>query len=262
MVHGAPIYQALRLIILFFAILCSQAQAQDRIQLTNGEWPPYLSEHLPHQGAASWIVSEAFAAAGVEVTYGFYPWKRSYKLAKEGIWDGTLVWVYTAARAKDFYYSDVVIKEVEHLFHLKETPLVWQRIEDLKGLTIGATLHTAYPPLERAAKAGILKIERAGNYGNLYRRLLNRRIDAIPQVSQVAKHYLNTTLHDRDRERITYAGTILQERAYHLILSRQSQNSERYITLFNKGLSIIRKNGKYQSIIQLLKEDLYFHKKD
>lgn len=243
-----------------WAILCAQASAQDTIRLTNGEWAPYLSETLPHFGAASHIVAEAFAAVGVRTQYGFYPWKRSYKLAREGKWNGTLVWVYTRERAKDFYYTDVVITDFEYLFHLKTKDLTWNKIDDLKGITIGATLHTVYPPLEKAAAAGILKIERAGNYDNLYRRLLNHRIDAIPQVSQVGKYYQRTTLSPAERNRITHAGTILQERNYHLILSKRAENSQQFIALFNKGLAIIRKNGKYEKIIRALNRGAYDRK--
>ncbi len=244
-----------RVINIYFLILlmlCCKAYALDKVKLTNGEWAPYLSEHLPNYGTASHIVKEAFEAVGVQVQYGFYPWKRSYKLAREGTWNGTLVWVYTEDRAADFMYSDVVISEVEYLFHLKDKPLIWKKIDDLRGLTIGATLHTVYPTLEEAAHDGILKIERAGNYDNLYRRLLNHRIDAIPQVSQVAKHYLRTTLPPRERDLITYSDTILQKRNYHLILSKRRPESKSLIGLFNKGLSLIRKNGRYQKIIENL----------
>ena len=104
-------------------LMGGELAAQDRVRLTNGEWAPYLSEHLPHHGAASHIVKEAFAAVGIQTQYGFFPWKRSYKLARQGKWGGTLVWVYTPERAKDFYYTDVVITEVEYLFHLKEKKL-------------------------------------------------------------------------------------------------------------------------------------------
>lgn len=238
-------------------MMASQVWARERVRLTNGEWAPYLSERLPHYGAASHIVNEAFAAVGIATQYGFFPWKRSYKLAKEGKWDGTLVWVYTTERAQDFYYTDVVIAEVEYLFHLKEKQLIWQKVDDLEGLSIGATLHTVYPPIERAAARGLLRIERAGNYDNLYRRLINHRIDAIPQVSQVGKYYLRTTLSPEDRDKITFSKTVLQERRYHVILSKVPDGNKALIQLFNKGLSIIRANGTYDAIINALDRGAY-----
>lgn len=231
--------------------------AADNIRLTNGEWAPYLSEKLPHYGAASHLVAEAFKAVGVETIYGFFPWKRSYKLAKEGHWQGTLVWVHTAERAKDFYYSEIVVRDPEYLFHLKSRDLGWETPADLVGLIIGTTLHTVYPPLEKAAAQGILKLERAGNYDTLYKRLLRYRIDAIPQVSQVGRYYQQMTLSPEERQRITYSSTVLQEREYHLILSRKAKGSQALLERFNQGLAIIRSNGTYAQIINSLRNGAY-----
>ncbi len=60
-------------------LLCGgviNVRAAETIRLTNGEWQPYLSKDAPHHGFASHIVTEAFALVGVEVEYGFFPWKR------------------------------------------------------------------------------------------------------------------------------------------------------------------------------------------
>ena len=53
------------------------AQTRDTIRLTNGDWQPFMSKNGPHHGIASHVVTEAFALVGVEVEYGFFPWKRS-----------------------------------------------------------------------------------------------------------------------------------------------------------------------------------------
>lgn len=44
-----------------------------KIRSTNGEWPPYLSENLPHYGLASHIISEAFAKKGLPLNMAFSP---------------------------------------------------------------------------------------------------------------------------------------------------------------------------------------------
>jgi polar amino acid transport system substrate-binding protein len=61
---------------------------------------------LPYFGLASRVVTEAFAAEGVTVEYGYFPWARSFMLAQTGEWDGTLIWTKSAEREKDFYYSE------------------------------------------------------------------------------------------------------------------------------------------------------------
>ena len=76
--------------------------AEDTINLTNGEWPPYLSEQLPENGFASAVVRESLNAVGMNVRYGYYPWKRAYLYAKNGAdLDGTgLAWQCCLAEDK------------------------------------------------------------------------------------------------------------------------------------------------------------------
>ncbi len=65
--------------------------AEETIRIANGEWMPYHSKSLPHYGAGSRIVTEAFALEGVKVKWGFMPWKRGYIQAKKGYqWDAQL----------------------------------------------------------------------------------------------------------------------------------------------------------------------------
>lgn len=238
-------------------VFTGNADAKETIRITNGEWAPYLSEELPHYGFASHLVKEAFAVQDIDVVYGFFPWKRSYKLAKEGRWHGTVVWVYTEERAESFLYSDVVISDSEHLFHLKKFKLKWQTIEDLKGLKIGGTLHTVYPVFEQAQENNILTIIRAGTYENLYHRLLKKRIDAIPQVSAVGEFLIRTKLTPAEQSQITYSPTIIQEREYCLILSRAVKENRRYLKLFNSGLEKLRQSGRYDQMIADLKNGKY-----
>lgn len=164
----------LTLLTLFLLLLTVRlAQSTETVSLTSGEWPPYLSEKLPDYGVASKIVTEAFWNVGIDVQYGFFPWNRSYRYAINGkdekgqIWHGTLVWIYTKDRSENFFYSDPVITDSKVFFHMKNKPLEWENLEDLRGKIIGGTLHTAYPALETAEKQGVITIERGGHYKHL-----------------------------------------------------------------------------------------------
>lgn len=86
----------MRPFLLFCALLLASASAAESVRLTNGEWPPYLGERLPHHGVASRIVAEAFALEGIEVRWEFHPWARSLKMAGQGERDGSAVWLYNA----------------------------------------------------------------------------------------------------------------------------------------------------------------------
>lgn len=240
------------LITLFFA---GPAPARMQVNLTSGEWGPYLSEKLPQGGLAALIVTRAFAQVDVDVHYGYFPWKRSYKYAKDGrdpngnTWHGTVIWVYTEERARDFLFTAPVILDDEVLFSLKEKPVKWKTIRDLKGTTIGGTLHTVYPVFEEAEMNNILTLYRALNYDMLFKRLLKHRIDAVPQVSRVGMYYLHTTLTEDERKLITHSPTVIQRREYRIMISRNANRAERIVDLFNTGLQMLKNSGEYDKLL-------------
>ncbi len=53
------------------------------VRLATLEWPPYTSQSLPDGGLTGHIVKRAFAEAGLEVEFDFYPWQRAVRLAAD-----------------------------------------------------------------------------------------------------------------------------------------------------------------------------------
>ncbi|MDG3086521.1 transporter substrate-binding domain-containing protein [Vibrio hannami] len=252
---------------IFSVLLSLPLQANQTIRLTNGEWPPYLSENLSHYGYASHLVSEAFASVGVDVEYGFFPWKRSFQYAKDGassfgeIWHGTIVWIYNDERAKNFIFSDVVMEDYQVLFSLRSNPVDWETMDDLAGKTIGGTLHTFYPVLESAQEKGVLHIDRARDYQTLFTRLLAGRIDAVPYDWHVGSYFMKNNLSADQRAQIRFSPTVIGTREFHLILTKQVPKNHEFIELFNQGLKNIKANGVYQEIQNNLKLGTYDHPK-
>lgn len=250
-------------LMIIFLYISVTGQAAEIVRLSNGEWPPYLSEKLPNQGAASHIVRLAFKEVGLETEYIFKPWKRSYLyaergFAENGVCHGSVVWVYTPQRSKSFYYTNVVIEETEVLFYRKNNPVVWESVDDLAGKKIGGTMHTAYPLFEEAEKRGIFTLQRAGNYDTLFERLLAGRIDAIPQVYHVGQHFLRNNLTESQREEIAFHPRIVDNRKYHLIISKKSDPDARLVNLFNRGLERIKNNGLYDQVLSDITKGLYY----
>ena len=119
-------------------------QEPETVRLTNGEWPPYLSEKSYKYGLYSHIVEEAFKIMGIKVEYGFFPWKRSFKLAENGDWDGSTVWAYSPEREKKFLFSEPIGHGCHVFFHLKDFKFDWQTEDDLQGIKIGGTIGYRY----------------------------------------------------------------------------------------------------------------------
>lgn len=65
------------------------------------------------------------------------------------------------------------------------------------------------------------------------------------------------TLTDEERQRITRSPTVVQEREYHLILSKKADGSQALVERFNQGLKAIRADGTYKSILDALNNGAY-----
>jgi len=249
--------------LLLLLMISNTVMAKEIVRLTSGYWPPYLSQELHQDGFASHVVTESFRAVNIDVVFGYFPWKRSFQYAKNGtdgngtVWHASLVWVHTLERAKDFTFSDIVISDEETLFYLKSEPVLGGTPEALKGKTIGGTKYTVYPVYEAAEQQGLLTIERAGSYKILFKRLLKGRIDAVPQAKQVGLYLLRTSLSQQQRDEIGYLPKTIQTRHYRLIFSKKIADNQRLVALFNQGLAIIKRNGKYDAMRSSLSLGLY-----
>ncbi len=241
------------LIVTLGAILaCNAASAQtsETIRLTNGEWQPYLSKEVPHYGFTSHVVTEAFALVGVEVEYGFFPWKRSMKLAREGMWDGSAVWLDSEERRKDFFYSDAVVPSTFGLFHLKSFKFDWDTFEDLSNVKIGGTLEYSYgKEFEEAEAAGIIKTNRAPDDETGLRKLLKGRIEVFPGEVMVTYAQIRDSFPDEQAALFTHHKKPINVQPLYLLFSKKVPGNEQMRDRFNEGLSQLKESGKYDQII-------------
>lgn len=239
------IIKSITLVVLVFAFSFSAVAEPRAVRLANGEWPPYQSEHLEHYGLASRIVTEAFALEGINVEYGFFPWNRSFMLAKKGRWDGTLVWSYSEERAKDFYYSDPVIHSTWVFFHLKTIPFDWNTIDDLKPFKIGGTIGYFYDKeFQEAEESGKIRVFRIAEDEQNFVKLLKGRIDIFPQDINAGYAMINKLFTKDEAQLFTYHPKPIKDEAFSLILSKNIKENKQLIEVFNRGLRRLRESGK------------------
>lgn len=101
-------------------------------------------------------------------------------------------------------------------------------------------------------------MQRAGGYDVLFKKLLKKRIDAVPQVRNVGNYFLRMNLSDTDRAKITYSPTVIQERKYHIIFSKQHETENlKFKKLFAEGLQQIKANGRYNQLLEALNRGDY-----
>lgn len=232
---------------LCLALVLALAQARlraEEITLTNGEWLPYQSEHLPHYGVLSRIVTEAFALEGVTVRYVFRPWPRALAEAKSGAAQGSIVWSEGApgsSRMRDFHFSDLVFESQSVFFHLKSMSFNWSTYADLLPYKIGGVAGYEY----RFQSIPGMKIDRAATDELCMRKLLAGRFDLFPSSLDVGMYLLRTRFSAQEAARVTIHKGAYSSTRYHLLLPRTLPGSERYLELFNKGLKKLKDSGRY-----------------
>ncbi len=243
--------RVLRLLFIYMlipAIAC--AWSQELIRLASGEWPPYQSQQLPRHGIASQIIAESFALEEVKVTFGYFPWKRSYHLAQHGVWDGTFLWFDLPERRDTFYISDAVVTVSYVFFHLKGYPFEWQSIDDLKGIRIGGVLAYDYgKPFQEAEQSGAIQvIRKSSDHENLV-RLANKQIHIFPCDLYAGYTLIGNHFKPEEAARFTHHETPVKVAPHHLLLSKKRNKSLQMLIRFNAGLQRLKDSGRYDELL-------------
>jgi len=209
-----------------------------------------MSEHVPHYGMGSHIVTEAFAVMGVEVEYGFFPWKRAYDVAKRGTWDGTVGWSFSDERGEAFFFSDPIFPSTFALFHLKDFSFDWNSMEDLKDMKIGVTMEYFYgDEFVAAEKAGVIHPEYVASDELNLKKLFKGRVQVFVGDIMVTYDQIRDTFSAQEVAAFTHHPKVLLSRDLHLLLTKANPDSERLIDIFNRGLKQLKESGRYNQII-------------
>ncbi|MGF1753976.1 transporter substrate-binding domain-containing protein [Vibrio makurazakiensis] len=231
--------QTLILLLLLASTVSASPQV---ITLANGEWAPYQSKNLLHSGFVSRIVLEAFAEEGYTVEFDYMPWMRGVEKAKLGDVEGTFIWAHSPVREKYFHFSDPVLTLTTSLFHRKDEKLVWDKPEDLRDYAIGGVIGYVYG-LEELEELGTLHINRIPNDTGNYYKLISGRLDIVLEDTDVGYDLINRLKLGREIEADPRK---LNEREYALMISRQSPRAEELISAFNRGLKVLKEDGRLE----------------
>lgn len=252
-------YAKLKSCLVALSLICFSVTAYSApIMLTNGEWAPWLSQDLKHLGVGSHIVSEAFKKAGMEVKYGFFPWKRAFELAKKGEWDGSVIWSKSAEREQDFVFSDPIVSSKTVFFHLKTTNFDWSEYTDLKGKTVGITTGYFYSDgFKKAEDDGIFKTTAAASDEVNFKKLLSGRIDLFPADVNVGYYLLNNKFSAEQVHLVAFHAKSLKEVPYHVILSKKSPNHMETLSKLNSALKEMASDGTIESYLDNSRQGKY-----
>ena len=239
-------------LILYFSTL---SIAKTTIRITNGEWEPYLSAYSYEYGLASHIISESFKIEGINVKWGFFPWKRSHEVAKLGLWDASATWTRTKEREKDFWITEPVIHISYVFFYLKGKKL---KLEDMQGRIIGLSRGYTYgKEIKDFIKNKKLVVDVTTKDEQNFERLLNGRIDIFPNVLIVGYSQIRNTFTPEEIERFTHYPNEFDKTTSSLIISKKCNNGKYFLDKFHSGFSKLKKSGKYDQMFNDLNTGRY-----
>ncbi|MDO6684340.1 MULTISPECIES: substrate-binding periplasmic protein [unclassified Agarivorans] len=233
------------------SVLSTPLKSAELITLTNSEWPPFTSKHLPHQGFYSEIVRQAFALEGYQVEYQFLPWARAYMYVKQGEVDGSLTWAKTEQKELEVLFSDPVFWHTKVFFHLSSKPFEWQNISDLHGYRIGATeLYTYGHAFDSAARNEEINVEYVSSDLLNFKKMLLDRVQLFPSDIMVGKTLIQQHFTAEQAALFTYHPKPIQQTYTHVIFSKKnSERNQLLLAAFNRGLAKLKSSGRYQQII-------------
>lgn len=215
------------------------AEQERTVRLATAEWPPYLGEQLPEQGALAVLLSNAFADEGYRVELEFFPWARTLLLVREPAsgFDGYAVDYFSDQVARDYLLSQPVATSPLVLAERAGNPLNWQSGSDLARYRLG--LVTGYintADIDRRVANGEIRAEFVSDdLGNL-RILAAGRIDASVIDSRVLSWLSRADPQLRERgEILRVSGEVLEEKALYACF-RRSVRGEQLRAVLDRGL--------------------------
>jgi polar amino acid transport system substrate-binding protein len=141
-----------------------EPQEKGVVRFASLEWPPYVGENLPGQGAAAVAARAAFVAMGYKLEIDFFPWARTLLLARRpGLYDGYFPEYHAETIEEFFIFSHPLGDSPLGFVERKDNPVPWTDLEDLQGIVIGTVQgYVNTDDFDRFAEEGTLIVESAG----------------------------------------------------------------------------------------------------
>ncbi|WP_405118809.1 substrate-binding periplasmic protein [Pseudomonas leptonychotis] len=234
------------------------ASEQPELKISVGDWPPYLSSDLKHNGVIAHLISDLLADEGYRVTFQFLPWPRAYSAAAAGRFDASAVWMHKTEREADFLFSAPLLNEEFVFFLLKSLPFDWKTFDDLTGMKLGGGLKYSYgPDFDAFLAESKVRMERVSSDQQNFEKLLKERVVLYPQEMNVGYAALRSHFSPEDQAKITHHPKPLLVNLSYLMLPKSLEGSPALLDRFNKRLQRYRDSGRYQRYFEDLQQGKY-----
>lgn len=235
---------------LLLACLCRPALASaETLRLVTGDdYAPFTGQRLSGGGLLTQVVRAALAQVDVDAELEWQPWNRGMQMTLKAEYDATFPYVYTAARGRDYLYSEPLTVIEQHLFSRAGEVYEVTNLAALTGKRLCYPLGWQLPAaIEQMIEQGLLTRHSPQGLPQCARLLLLKRDDVFVADSMIGAGALSqagATPSQFHRSRSTFPSTSL-----HLLVSRQHPRAEQLIAMFNRGLALLRTSNQYEQLL-------------
>jgi polar amino acid transport system substrate-binding protein len=222
------------------------AHAQ-KITAIGDAWPPFLSPDLPGKGIALQIVQAAFKEQGHEVEMKFVPWTRAIKSVKQGKVDILVGTWWTKRRSTFLNFSDDYLVNNIKFIKRADDSFEYDGLESLNKKNVGVIRDYGYS--DNFKQAMNFKKPETTKFINNLKKLVHKRIDLTLEDEIVARAFIKNEA-PQLKAKIAFSSTPLSSNTLHITSGLSNAKNNRIITDFNKGLTKIKNNGVYNSILK------------
>ncbi|SDS04792.1 polar amino acid transport system substrate-binding protein [Pseudomonas sp. Z003-0.4C(8344-21)] len=204
--------------VLVFACLSFAARGE-KLRIVTEPWAPYVYEDGgKNLGLDYETTAIVFQRLGIEVEWQFLPWKRCLSMLETGQADGALDIFHSAERDSTLLYPSEPLSDVEFvMFYANDRPHPFNRLEELKGLTIGTSPGYLYS--EDFSQSQLFTREPAPTHEANFGKLVRGRIDLLITDRRVGQHLLDEL---NIRSLITENPTVISRQSQFLAVRRNA----------------------------------------
>lgn len=246
------------LCLVFGSLTAHAAEVAPPIQrFATAEFLPYIDRTAPEGGYYPALVARVLAGHGERAEFVERPWARAHEETRAGRFDGSFPYLRSAAREREFLFSDPLLEVPSLLFVRRDTVTATTASEAERDRRILAARRTCYlrdslmpAAIEARLASRELEVVRVDDMAQCFRMLEAGRIDVVAAGAYNGRSTLRRLFGAGGP--IVALGGAIDVSTLHLVWPRSDPRAEARQRAFNASLAGMRRAGEVDALQERL----------